>query len=60
MIEEFVIRGVPHEFFKSEFAAKGIALPEQGKYGVGTVFMSKNLEKRQKAKSMVEAAIKQV
>mmetsp|Transcript_15657 Transcript_15657/g.31772 ORF Transcript_15657/g.31772 Transcript_15657/m.31772 type:complete len:2161 (-) Transcript_15657:351-6833(-) len=54
-----ILVGIPHQFFKSDLKEQGIDLPEQGKYGVGTVFLSKNMEKRAKAKSMVEAAIKQ-
>jgi len=54
-----ILVGVPHEFFKNQLKAKGIDLPEKGKYGVGTVFLSKNPEKRAKAKAMVEAAVKQ-
>uniref|UniRef100_A0A7S2QRY5 glutamate synthase (NADH) n=1 Tax=Norrisiella sphaerica TaxID=552664 RepID=A0A7S2QRY5_9EUKA len=54
-----ILVGIPHNFMKASLAEKGIALPEAGKYGMGTVFLSKNPEKRKKAKAMVEAAIKQ-
>eukprot|EP00468_Gymnochlora_sp_CCMP2014_P008653 CAMPEP_0167751830 /NCGR_PEP_ID=MMETSP0110_2-20121227/6797_1 /TAXON_ID=629695 /ORGANISM="Gymnochlora sp., Strain CCMP2014" /LENGTH=2129 /DNA_ID=CAMNT_0007637371 /DNA_START=92 /DNA_END=6481 /DNA_ORIENTATION=- len=54
-----ILVGVPYAFFRTEMKAKGVDLPADGKYGVGTVFLSKNKEKRMKAKAMVEAAIKE-
>ncbi|MBD2185041.1 glutamate synthase large subunit [Aerosakkonema funiforme] len=43
---------VPHKFLKKVAAAEGIALPEPGQYGVGTIYSSPDLATRQRSREI--------
>ncbi len=45
---------IPHEFFRTACAREGIALPEEGAYGVGQWFMPKDPEGRRIVGNLVE------
>ncbi len=48
---------IPHEFFLSECAKAGFALPERGGYGVAMIFLPQDLSRRKEAKSLVETTV---
>jgi glutamate synthase (NADPH) large chain len=48
---------IPHRFFAEECPALGIPLPEAGAYGVGHLFMPRDLEGYAVVKAMVEKAL---
>jgi glutamate synthase (NADPH/NADH) large chain len=48
---------IPHKFFAAECAKVGIWLPEEGQYGVGHLFMPRDLEGFQLVEEIVTKAI---
>ncbi len=51
---------LPHQFYKRELREYGINLPDEGHYGVGIVFHSKNLAVRNECKKMMNSLIKKM
>ncbi|MFB2968747.1 glutamate synthase large subunit [Aerosakkonema sp. BLCC-F183] len=47
-----ILMQVPHKFLKKVAAAEGIALPEPGQYGVGTIYSSPDPATRQKSREI--------
>ena len=45
---------IPHAFLQKEFSALGIALPPEGQYGVGCLFLSQNEEHAHLAQKRLE------
>ena len=48
---------MPHEFFARECEGLGIALPEQGNYGVGVVFLPQDAAQRAACEAIVQRAV---
>ena len=48
---------MPHEFFVKETAKLGIDLPDQGNYGVGTVFLPQDADERKQCENVIEWAV---
>src|SRR4029450_6633426 len=44
---------LPHAFLQKEFKKLNIDLPEEGQYGIGTVFLSQNPAHRERAEKML-------
>ena len=49
---------MPHAFFVKETAKLGIDLPDQGNYGVGTVFLSQDAEERKQCENVIKWAVR--
>jgi len=49
---------LPDEFYRAEMAAKGVALPPPGEYGVGMIFLPKEHASRLACEQEMERAIK--
>ena len=54
-----VLMQVPHEFFRKECALLRIDLPEPGTYGVGMVFLPRDVAERNVCKQLFEKAIRE-
>ena len=48
---------MPHEFFRRQCSYEGISLPEAGAYGVGMVFLPRDLPQRSLCERAVERAV---
>lgn len=48
---------IPHDFFKAELSAQGVALPEAGQYGVGFLFLPQDAALRAKCVEIVERVV---
>lgn len=53
-----ILLQLPDALFRQDFAAKGIALPQLGEYGVGMVFLPQEPASRQACEYEIERAIK--
>ncbi len=49
-----ILLQVPHAFFQAELAAQGVMLPEAGRYGVGMLFLPRDVQERQQCEAAVE------
>jgi len=52
-----ILLQVPHQFFARECSSLGIRLPEQGRYGVGLVFLPRDKAQRQRCMQILEDKI---
>lgn len=48
---------IPDEFYRAEFAAQGVTLPPLGDYGVGMIFLPKEIASRRACEQELERAI---
>ncbi len=48
---------IPDEFYRAEFAAQGVSLPPLGDYGVGMIFLPKEIASRRACEQELERAI---
>jgi len=48
---------IPDQFFREECAANGVALPAEGAYGVGMLFLPQNRADRQACELLIESTI---
>ncbi|KAB2837788.1 hypothetical protein F9K50_10400, partial [bacterium] len=48
---------LPHAFLTKVFGQVGIQLPEEGKYGVGTLFLPQDPEQQKKAEQILEHVV---
>ncbi len=48
---------IPHEFLAQEFGRLKITLPPPGKYGVGTLFLSRDLAQGQRAEEILKSIV---
>jgi len=48
---------IPHKFFAREAKALGFALPAEGEYGVGMLFLSKERDERIRARQMIDEIV---
>ncbi len=49
---------VPDAFLRDEMARQGVALPPAGEYGVGMVFLPRNIESRRACEAAIERTIR--
>ena len=54
-----ILTQIPHRFFEKQCEKENILLPEEGKYGVGMVFLPKDHEARMKSKEIFESIIEE-
>src|SRR5947209_13478293 len=50
---------IPHDFFKRKCKSLGISLPKPSQYGVGMLFMPKDLVARRECERMFEKIVKE-
>lgn len=50
---------MPHDFFSKEAKKLNLDLPDQGKYGVGMLFLPKNKEKRVETEKIISSSIQE-
>ncbi|MFO1463916.1 MAG: glutamate synthase large subunit [bacterium] len=48
---------IPHQFLTKVFGQVGVKLPEEGKYGVGTLFLPQDSAQREKAEKLLEQVV---
>jgi glutamate synthase (ferredoxin) len=48
---------IPHAFLKKVFKKSGVALPEEGKYGVGTLFLTQDPKQQKAVEAMLEKIV---
>jgi len=48
---------IPHKFLTKVFAQVGVKLPEEGQYGVGTLFLPQDPAQREKAEKLLEQVV---
>ncbi|MBL0719113.1 glutamate synthase subunit alpha [Piscinibacter sp. Jin2] len=53
-----ILLQIPDELFRAEMAAQGVALPPQGEYGVGMIFLPKEHASRLACEQELERAIR--
>jgi len=49
---------LPDEFLRAEMACQGVELPPAGQYGVGMIFLPRNVESRRACEAAIERAIR--
>ena len=54
-----ILTQIPHRFFLKQCEKEGIALPAEGKYGIGMVFMPQDYDLRMKAKDILHRIIEE-
>ncbi len=54
-----ILLQIPHAFFKKELAAQKLRLPEPGEYGVGMVFLPREINQRNECREIFESAVRQ-
>lgn len=54
-----ILTQIPHRFFLKQCEKEGIALPGEGKYGIGMVFMPQDYDVRMKAKDILHRIIEE-
>lgn len=52
-----ILTQIPHRFFKKQCEKEGINLPEEGRYGIGMIFMPQDYDIRMKAKEIIQKII---
>jgi glutamate synthase (NADPH/NADH) large chain len=54
-----ILTQIPHRFFLKQCEKEDIALPEEGKYGIGMIFMPQDYDLRMKAKEVIQRIVKE-
>ncbi len=54
-----ILLQIPHALFKKELAAQKLRLPEPGEYGVGMVFLPREINQRNECREIFESAVRQ-
>ncbi|RNF39682.1 glutamate synthase large subunit [Planococcus salinus] len=54
-----ILTQIPHRFFLKQCEKEDIFLPEEGKYGIGMIFMPQDYDLRMKAKNAIERIIQE-
>ena len=54
-----ILLQLPHKFFQKESNLLGITLPEDGKYGVGMIFLPRDLEERSRIEDLFAKIIEE-
>jgi len=49
---------VPHDFLAQEFQKLGVKLPAEGKYGVGTLFLSREPDQQKEVEALLEDIVR--
>jgi glutamate synthase domain-containing protein 2/glutamate synthase domain-containing protein 1/glutamate synthase domain-containing protein 3 len=52
-----ILLQIPHTFFQKELAQSGVTLPDEGKYGVGMIFLPKDAEIQAQYRAVFNEAI---
>jgi len=52
-----ILMQVPHAFLKKAFGKVGIQIPEEGQYGVGTLFSPQDSKQRHQGEKLLEAIV---
>ncbi len=53
-----ILMQVPHAFLKKVFGQIGIQVPEEGQYGIGTLFSPQDAKQREKGEKLLEEIVK--
>ncbi|WP_205853824.1 glutamate synthase large subunit [Planococcus maitriensis] len=54
-----ILTQIPHRFFLKQCEKEGIVLPEEGKYGIGMIFMPQDYDLRMKAKDIIQRIVEE-
>ncbi|MBT2582762.1 glutamate synthase large subunit [Planococcus sp. ISL-109] len=54
-----ILTQIPHRFFLKQCEKEDIALPEEGRYGIGMIFMPQDYDLRIKAKDVIQRIVKE-
>ncbi|ANU09761.1 glutamate synthase large subunit [Planococcus antarcticus DSM 14505] len=54
-----ILTQIPHRFFLKQCEKEGITLPEEGKYGIGMLFMPQDYDLRMKTKEVIHQIIQE-
>ncbi|WP_271853431.1 glutamate synthase large subunit [Planococcus maritimus] len=54
-----ILTQIPHRFFLKQCEKEGIALPDEGKYGIGMIFMPQDYDLRMKAKEIIQRIVEE-
>ncbi|SDO00602.1 glutamate synthase large subunit [Alkalicoccus daliensis] len=54
-----ILTQIPHRFFEKQFHKEDIAVPEQGKYGIGMVFFPQDQKARKETRKVFERIIEE-
>ena len=54
-----ILTQIPHRFFLKQCEKEGITLPDEGKYGIGMIFMPQDYDLRMKAKDIIQRIVEE-
>ncbi|WP_434400318.1 glutamate synthase large subunit [Planococcus sp. 11815] len=54
-----ILTQIPHRFFLKQCEKEGIVLPDEGKYGIGMIFMPQDYDLRMKAKDIIQRIVEE-
>lgn len=54
-----ILTQIPHRFFLKQCEKEGIVLPDEGKYGIGMIFMPQDYDLRMKAKDIIQRIVQE-
>lgn len=54
-----ILTQIPHRFFLKQCKKEGIVLPDEGKYGIGMIFMPQDYDLRMKAKDVIQRIVEE-
>lgn len=54
-----ILTQIPHRFFQKQCDKEGITLPDEGKYGIGMLFMPKDYDLRMEIKEIIRRIVKE-